>query len=472
VNELVQLEGLRPFYFVMVVWGEQYRNYFLEYCLPALLAPKNIPAVSKVRTVKYLIATTTEDWSCMQQTTIFRELKRYVNPTFIQLPLWPADRPYWMQNILGHKLCCDLIFNEKGYRIFTSPDAIYSNGSIARLHELALGSVDVVMKLTVPLTQKEDFFASLKQVNVLPMTSARDTGKPIICSGRQLASAAIRSMHSMSAVNEWQAPYFCGYASTPWWRVEDCENAIITCGVRWDVLLLDYAAVNSQESSLLEERGWDGDYIMRTFGDLESFHLVRDSDELMLVSWSSEPAVDMRRRQIWGEVGKGVGFRASYYSNSLNSLHRQLLFFPTRIHSGTVDDKKWHNVEAQALRTLLTWVMPPAGLQRLARRLPPTLNNYPDLEMRIAELSPAAMRRLLAKLIYGAALAVSQFKHTLSHSKLYKAILRVTLSVFSVLRIIGQRLVLALQGDRVALDWWLTRIQKYTARALRRPFQG
>ena len=30
---------LRPFYFMVVVWGEQYRNYFLEFCLPECSLP-------------------------------------------------------------------------------------------------------------------------------------------------------------------------------------------------------------------------------------------------------------------------------------------------------------------------------------------------------------------------------------------------------------------------------------------------
>src|SRR3954452_12718724 len=34
-----------PVYFSMVVWGEAFVNFFLEFCLPTLLAPNNIPAI-------------------------------------------------------------------------------------------------------------------------------------------------------------------------------------------------------------------------------------------------------------------------------------------------------------------------------------------------------------------------------------------------------------------------------------------
>ena len=35
----------RPFYFMVVLWGERFRNYFLDYCLASALSPGNIPAL-------------------------------------------------------------------------------------------------------------------------------------------------------------------------------------------------------------------------------------------------------------------------------------------------------------------------------------------------------------------------------------------------------------------------------------------
>ena len=59
-------ELARPFCFCVVVWGEQFRNYFLQYCLPSLLAPGNIPALAGERPAEYIIATTAEDWQAMR----------------------------------------------------------------------------------------------------------------------------------------------------------------------------------------------------------------------------------------------------------------------------------------------------------------------------------------------------------------------------------------------------------------------
>lgn len=41
----ITLARLRPFYFVVVFWGERFRSYLVDFCLPSLLSPHNIPAL-------------------------------------------------------------------------------------------------------------------------------------------------------------------------------------------------------------------------------------------------------------------------------------------------------------------------------------------------------------------------------------------------------------------------------------------
>jgi hypothetical protein len=370
---------LRPFYLVLVVWGETYRNYFLEYCLPTLLAPGNIPAVARKRPMKYLMATTRKDWDAMRSTAIFRAMEEHVEPIFIELPDG-TDCPYWLQNVKGHKLCCERITQDRAYRIFTGPDAVFSDGFLARLDDLAASGCEVVLKLTVPAVEEDQFFRELRERDMLPKVSARDSGQPLIYSARQITAASLRSMHDMTAVNEWDAPYFCGYAATPWWLVPG-ENGILATGLFWDVLLIDYAAVTMNDLSVLDNRGWDGDYNMRAIGHLETIYLVRDTDELNAISWNSMPGPPFARHPL-GVLGKAANFRASYWSGVFNDFHRQLFVLPTRIHADPLN-QKWNAVEARALRTLLTWLDPPTDVGRLFRKLPRALQIYADLEEKI-----------------------------------------------------------------------------------------
>jgi hypothetical protein len=46
-------------------WGEEYRRYFLDFCLASLLAPGNIPAITDKTAAWLLIATNDRDWSAL-----------------------------------------------------------------------------------------------------------------------------------------------------------------------------------------------------------------------------------------------------------------------------------------------------------------------------------------------------------------------------------------------------------------------
>src|SRR5215468_2419346 len=78
----------RPFYFVVVLWGQRFRDYFLDYCLPSLLSPGNFPSLSTSAPSTLVIATQPGDWAAMKTTAIFQELERYVVPVMAELPAY------------------------------------------------------------------------------------------------------------------------------------------------------------------------------------------------------------------------------------------------------------------------------------------------------------------------------------------------------------------------------------------------
>jgi hypothetical protein len=205
------------------------------------------------------------------------------------------------------------------------------------MHELAMMGAEVVLKLTTPSVEEGPFFNRLAETGILPQISARDSGRPLVFSGWQLAFAALGSMHSVSIVNEWQAPYFCGYAATPWWRVHG-EDGIVVYGLCRDVLLIDYGAVKSHDSAILDDRGWDGDYIMRAIGDIETIYLVRDSDDTNAISWSSNPT-HMLRRHVFGRVWKGRGIQ--------RILLRLIFQFPTSSPTFISNTRPWRSSQRE-----------------------------------------------------------------------------------------------------------------------------
>src|SRR5580698_5058063 len=172
MNPLPESGSLKPFYFVNVVWGDEHRNYFLEYCLPSLLAPGNIPAITGIRPAKFLIATTAADRDAMLGTAILRELEKHAEPVFLELPQ-KGDLPYWSHSIVGHKMCCEMTARDGAIRIFTAPDTVYSDGMVARLDELARDGAQAVMALVSPLARTDLVIKGLAELDLLPQKSAR-----------------------------------------------------------------------------------------------------------------------------------------------------------------------------------------------------------------------------------------------------------------------------------------------------------
>lgn len=453
---------LRPFYIVVVVWGREFRDYFLEYCLPSLLSPNNLPALVGRRPVKLLMATTAEDWDTASKTAVFRELKKVAEPVFLELPA-KGDTPYWLHSIYGHQACCEMAVRDKAYRILVCPDTLYSDGALSRLHDLACNGAQAVLKLVSPLTKTDRFFKALADHGMLPEQSARDTGHALTCTSRQLVKLATAAMHGATAINEWDATYFCGYASTPWWKVPGADT-MISFGMRWDLLLVDYSAV-SHDSAILNERGFDGDYIMRTIGDLETIYFVRDSDELHVVSWASFPDQPLRM-QPYGEMGRGIGFRASAYGPQFNSMQRALLFLPTLVHSDPLNGAV-PAAEDRALRTLLTWVDPPRDLERMSRGLPPAYQTYRGIDARLAAIrlpwwrsNPLAWATCRT-VVLPAVARLSADRPLISLPRI---------PGLSIAGVLARRAALALAGDRAALQWWRWVLRKLASRLLRRPF--
>jgi hypothetical protein len=469
-QHLVTSSEARPFCFIVVVWGGKFCDYFLQYCLPSLLAPGNIPALGGHRPAEFIVCTTADDWRAMAETEIFRELQRHASPVFLELPPRPPERPNWAHSVVGHKLCCQAVFQKKAYRIFTVPDYIYADGAIARLNKIAASGAQAVLIHVQPRIDEKPFFALLEQNGILPRDNCKDSGQPLVCSARALVAAALQSLHSMTIVNEWTAPYFDGTSASPWWRVDDTAGGMVICGMGWNPLLIDYAAVPEHDVLLIDTRGLDGDYDMRTIGHLKTIYAVHDSDEIYAASWSSVDYMARRvRREKFGEWGKGTAFRTSYYAPHFNWLQRALMFVPVRLRAGPFG-QNWDATEERALRTLLTWLDPPLELGELGRDLPIARQHYEAIEKKIAacELpdwrqSKTARRRIRNFLLMSVAVLLHPISCSFPNSPRMRFLI-------GALQVGTRRAWMALRGDRAARAWLRWRLRKTAAEVLHRPF--
>lgn len=358
----------RPFHFIVVLWGERFRNYFLEYCLPSLLSPGNIPALSTRAPGKFLIASRPEDWAAMKETPIFRLMERYIAPVYVELPPCPPGRAGCTHMGIGHILCSDISFREKAYTVIMMPDSMLSDGTVARLQTLIAAGAEVVLTTALRFGE-ESFFDGLETSGVLPAESCRDSGMPLIISGRQMAHAAVHGFHAETLHYEWDSacfpPFIPSVPAAAWWRVPG-EDGIVLHSLIWMPLVVDYGAIGKHDTSTFENWTIDGDYVIKNFRKLDAIYAVIDSDEAFIGSWGPPGKLPLgfEMRSLFGAVGKGAMFRSTFYSGVFDAIKRRVFFLTVRWHAREIN-ARWHPVEQRAMRTILTYLRPPDDLAAL-----------------------------------------------------------------------------------------------------------
>ena len=150
----------RPFYFIVVLWGERFRDYLLEYCVPSLLAPGNLPSLSTRQQSKFLIATTADDWATIKAAPIFGILSNYIIPEFIEIPPCPPDRSSYEHMGIGHKRACEIAYQNAAYAMVLTPDCMLSDGSVASLQRLANSGYELIIAPAVRFERSHFFLNS------------------------------------------------------------------------------------------------------------------------------------------------------------------------------------------------------------------------------------------------------------------------------------------------------------------------
>ena len=146
-----------PFYYVIVVWGEEYVDSLLRVTLPCLLAPGNLPALSNLNESRLVFLTTPEDAARIQASPAFTRIKELVTPIFPDCPWLKRPIPYRLKAARGHQEGAKLAIANHGICIYLAPDFVLSDGSLSHLLRAAGSGKEAVM-IAVPRVVRESFF--------------------------------------------------------------------------------------------------------------------------------------------------------------------------------------------------------------------------------------------------------------------------------------------------------------------------
>ena len=361
---------LRPFYFVVVFWGETFRNYLVDYCLPSLLAPGNIPVLTGGKN-KFLFCTTSQDWEALAKTRIFATLRQHIEPYLVEISPAPPGKHGCEHMGIGHKLATQMAHRDGAYGVFLTPDMMVSDGTVRALCRHALAGAKVVLVAAVRFGE-EPLFQHLRAMGVLKEderpSERTERGVALAITGRQMVAACIHSFHSETQRYEWEAPYFTSFPSACWWRVPG-EEGIVLHSLSWAPFLFNYSAIEKHDTSAIENWTMDGNYVHQNFGDGSDIQVVTDSDEMMLVSWA--PLADrpqslfpnpLKMLPIIGHLIKGGTLRASLLSGLFDRLKLRIFFLPVCWHTQSLTPE-WNATEERAARVLrrFAWDLDPSS---------------------------------------------------------------------------------------------------------------
>jgi hypothetical protein len=330
-------------YLGVTFWGDEYRRYFIDYCLASLLAPGNLPGISDKSSACLLVATTNSDWAQLQGEPAFAAVKGLIRVE--HLPFSGATDAHGRRMLVmseGHRLLAQRMFVDGAQGVFIYPDMIAATGFLTALERLWHQGSAVVMFMNVRFAN-EGIFTEVKP------------DIPLAVSPRELVRLTLRHMHSEMQRSGFDNAYEDYGSSCYFWKVSR-EDLLFHCG-SWIPSLIDYARLKKHDDSTLATWTLDGDYVAKNFSDEKEIHYARDSDELFMISFTAEARehyslapLALYRLRFLRKGLKIVGAHNFLYQQAPAWLKEEQFRIPVRFQGGNTTEEQWRVVQTHAAR--------------------------------------------------------------------------------------------------------------------------
>jgi len=277
--------GEIPTRFITYAWGRKYVDDFLDYCLPALLAPGNIPALAEEFPTEFVFLTQEELFAHVRASPAWRRLEAVCETRLISI-----DDLIFNPDCYGMTLSYALYrgFEDLGpsmterWQLFLNADFIPADGSLRGLARRMRAGAGRLIHAPSYCVNQED---------VVPLlAAAREAGDGVIAiPPRKMADIIIRNRHNTIRGKTVNQPIFNVKYIDQLYRLVD-ENTVI--GLQMPVALV----------AMMPERRIDEVRTYWDYGIVEDFCptatpcVMGDSDEfLMLELRKSSTAEDQLR---------------------------------------------------------------------------------------------------------------------------------------------------------------------------------
>lgn len=349
---------IKEFYITNVFWGEEFRRYFLNTCLPSLLWPLNRTARAKDHNT-LLIVTTREDWKRVMDAPITAMARHHYNFEWMELPSGRDIPDKFLRCAEGYRVAAERLASRPCAALHLSPDLIVGDGTLPELFARRAAGAAVVV---VPVWRSELEGIQRRLSVAVPINKGLTlaTDRPI--RGRELARVCADAVHSFECDRYWDGRGFRDDVGTLWWRVPGDDGWLMHAPT--GVCFIDYGRIDSHEVSGLRNLPFDAypSMFKPTAGTVET---ARDSDSLFIASFTpadEAPRFPSDRWQykmpVLGQLTRGLAFRLHVrrmFALARNEVSLRALAQPFRVHTGDLT-KEWDDVAMRAARIIAKYV--------------------------------------------------------------------------------------------------------------------
>jgi hypothetical protein len=283
-----QVYNLRhPFYFLVPFWGQRYREYFVNFCLPSLLAANNLPLLNATDGHCILIATTLDDWRAIENLPIMRRIRPHVRPKLLEIPEPQYETSPGSSSAIQYLNICqkkllEAAYRERCYGCLLWPDFVISDGMVASLLDHAKCGRHLVLASALRQSQ-ESIIAELTVGGHLSKdVPAAISAQPISLAPRELARLQVCYLHSeveMAEEGSGREPFSSPFR---YWKMPR-RDGIILYAFLLHPMLMDFTAVSNHDTKCMEHDFFENVYLGRNFYS-HDVYVVQDSDEFGILS--------------------------------------------------------------------------------------------------------------------------------------------------------------------------------------------
>ena len=321
------------FHLVVLVWGASYTRRFVELALPALMSPRNIPALMRLAPVHLTVYTTEADRDTVAMAPVLNGRDGELQIRFITRD-WPGFGDKCDAMRVCHSEALITAARENAAVLFLAPDTIWADGSLETVARAVLEGKRAVMQAGV----------RVNEATALPLILERfrpTRDHAITVPARDLVRIALDHMHPFYRSWYWDAPAFSRHPANVYWRVGD-EGMVVRGFHLHPLMVFPERQVQDFVSTV------DDDLAVLAFTSYDSIYVVRDSDDVFHIDLADED---------WGSATHTLEDRptASYLATwgrlCGNLYHRRFVMEKIRFHAGPLTPA-WRPVEEASDRVL------------------------------------------------------------------------------------------------------------------------